>query len=102
MTESTSSRPGSRWLIHDMIIGLLAGAGVGSVVGVFISVRWFDNNLPTLAGALLGAAVGVMLLLRSHQRHDKFLTVTVVLSWVLLVASGSFIAALAFAIATFE
>jgi hypothetical protein len=103
MTSQTMpTKPGSQFLVHDVIIGLLAGAGVGSVIGVFIAVRWFDNNLVTLAGALVGAALGVMLLLRSHQRHDRFLTPAVVLSWVLLVASGAFIAALVFAIATFN
>lgn len=97
-----STKPGARFLIHDVIIGLLAGAGVGSVIGVFIAVRWFDNNLPTLAGALVGAAIGVAVLVSSHQRHDRFLTPAVVITWILLVASGAFIAALAFAIATFE
>lgn len=100
--DSMSTQPGSPWLIHDVLIGLLAGAGVGSLVGVFLAVRWFDNNIPTLIGAVAGAVVGILFLLKSHQRNDKFLTASVVVSWVLLVASGSFIAALAFAIATFE
>ena len=100
--ESTSVTPRSQWMIHDAIIGLLAGAGVGSLVGVFISVRWFDNNLITLASALVGTVVGVIALLRSHQRHARFLTTTVVVSWVLVVASGSLIAALALAIANFN
>ncbi len=100
--DSVATQTGSPWLIHDVLIGLLAGAGVGSLVGVFIAVRWFDTNIPTLVGALVGAAIGILILLKSHQRNEKFLTASVVLSWVLLVASGSFIAALAFAIATFE
>jgi hypothetical protein len=46
--------------------------------------------------------IGVVALVKSHQKHARFLTAAVVVWWVLLVASGSFIAALAFAIATFQ
>ncbi len=100
--ESTTVAPRSQWMIHDVIIGLLAGAGVGSLIGVFISVRWFDNNLVTVASTLVGIVVGVIALLRSHQRHGRFLTTTVIVSWVLVVASGSLITALALAIANFN
>ena len=99
--QTPSTTPGPKWLVHDAIIGSLSGIGVGSLVGLFISARWVDNNLVALAGALVGAVVGVVALLRSHQRHDSFVTASVVLSWLLLVASGALIAALAFAIATF-
>lgn len=100
--ERESVTQGTRWLIHDAIVGSLAGGGVGSLVGVFMSVRWFDNNLLTLAGAIIGAVVGVTVLLRSHQRSSTFLTTSVVVSWVLLLASGAVIAALASAIANFN
>jgi hypothetical protein len=99
--QSRSTTPAPRWLIHDLIIGSLSGIGVGSLVGLFISARWVDNNLVVLAGALVGAVVGVVVLLRSHQRHDRFVTTSVVLAWLLLVASGALIAALTSAIAKF-
>jgi len=100
--QSPSTTPAPKWLIHDVIIGSLSGMGVGSLVGLFISARWADNNLVVLAGAVVGAVVGVMALLRSHRRHARFVTASVVLSWLLLVASGALIAALASAIATFN
>ena len=100
--EQETVTRGPRWLIHDSIIGLFAGGGVGSLVGVFMSVRWFDSNLLTLVGAVAGAVVGVTALLGSHRRSKRFLTSSVVLSWVLLLASGAFIAGLANAIAKFN
>lgn len=99
--QSPSTTPAPRWLVHDVIIGSLAGIGVGSLVGLFVSARWVDSNLVPLAGALVGAVVGVVALLRSHRRRDRFVTTSVVLSWLLLVASGALLAALASAIATF-
>lgn len=98
--ETVTRKP--RWLIHDSIIGLLAGGGVGSLVAVFMSVRWFDSNLLTLVGAVTGAVVGMTALLRSHRRSKRFLTTSVVVSWVLLLGSGAFIAGLANAIANFN
>ena len=90
------------WLAHDLIVGLLTGTGVGTIAGLFIAVRLSDSNLFTLGGAIIGAIVGILLLFRSHQRHDRFLTTTVVVSWILLVLSASFIALLMSAIAAFN
>ncbi len=88
--------------IHDVIVGLLSGAGVGAIAGIFVAVRVSDNNLITLAGAVIGAIVGVMLLLKSHQkRPERFVTPMVITAWVLLVLSAFFIASLVFAIANF-
>lgn len=92
----------NRWMVHDVIIGLLTGAGVGSIIGVFVAVRVSDNNLITLIGAIVGAILGVILLMRSHQKHpDRFLTASVIVSWILLVLSAFFITALVLAIANF-
>jgi len=85
-----------------VIIGLLSGAGVGSIAGVFIAVRVSDNNLITLVGAVVGAIVGVILLIRSHQKNPgKFMTAGVIVAWILLILSAFFIASLVFAIANF-
>lgn len=99
-TQPTSAP--KNWMVHDVIIGLLAGAGVGSILGVFLAVRVSDNNLITLVGAVIGAIVGVILLMRSHQKHpDRFMTPGVIVAWILLILSAFFIASLIFAIANF-
>lgn len=102
MTVEVPQTTPNRWMVHDVIIGLLAGAGVGSILGVFAAVRVSDNNIITLVGAIVGAVIGVILLMRSHQKHpDRFLTAGVIVSWILLVGSAFFIAALVLAIANF-
>ncbi|MEX0796850.1 MAG: hypothetical protein WEB67_06230 [Acidimicrobiia bacterium] len=92
----------SLWLAHDLVVGLLTGTGVGSIVGLFIAARVSDNNLFVLGGAIIGAIVAILLLIRSHQRHDRFLTTAVVVSWILLILSVAFIALLVNAIANFN
>ncbi len=92
----------SLWLAHDMVIGLLTGAGVGSIAGLFVSARVSENNLFVLGGAIVGAIVAILLLVRSHQHHNRFLTTTVVVSWLLLVLAVAFIALLVNAIANFN
>jgi len=92
----------NRWMVHDVIAGLLAGAGVGSIIGAFAAVRFSENHVITLVGAIVGAVIGVILLLRSHQKNpDKFLTAAVIVSWILLALSVIFIASLVLAIANF-
>ncbi len=99
--ESPQATPNG-WMVHDVIIGLLAGAGVGSILGLFLAVRVSDNNMITLIAAIVGAIIGVILLMRSHQKHpEKFLTAAVIVSWILLLLSAFFIAALVLAIASF-
>jgi VIT1/CCC1 family predicted Fe2+/Mn2+ transporter len=90
------------WLAHDMIIGLLTGTGVGTIAGLFIAARLSESNLFTLGGAIVGAIIWILILVRSHQRHDRFLTTAVVVSWILLVLSVAFIALLISAIAAFN
>jgi hypothetical protein len=92
----------SLWLAHDLVVGLLTGAGVGSIAGLFISARVAENNLFVMGGAIVGAIGAILLLARSHQRHGRFLTTTVVVSWILLVLSVAFIALLVSAIANFN
>lgn len=95
--QETKPEPTSPlWLAHDLIVGLLTGTGVGTIAGLFISARL------SLGGAIIGAIVAILLLTRSHQRHDRFLTTTVIVSWILLVLSVAFIALLIAAIANFN
>lgn len=89
-------------MAHDLVVGLLAGTGVGSIAGLFISARVAENNLFVLGGAIVGAIVAILLLVRSHQRHSRFLTATVVVAWGLLILSVAFIALLVNAIANFN
>jgi len=100
--ETKPKTTSSLWLAHDLIVGLLTGTGVGTIAGLFISARLSDSNLYTLGGAIIGAIVAILLLVRSHQRHDRFLTTTVIVSWILLVLSVAFIALLVSAIANFN
>lgn len=100
--ESKPETVPALWLAHDLVIGLLTGTGVGSIAGLFISARIAENNLFVLGGAIIGAIVTILLLVQSHQRHDRFLTATVVVAWLLLILSVAFIALLVSAIANFN
>lgn len=90
------------WLAHDLVVGLLTGTGVGTIAGLFIAARLSDSYLFTLGGAIVGAIIWILILIRSHQRHERFLTTAVVVSWILLVLSVAFIALLINAIAAFN
>jgi hypothetical protein len=89
------------WRVHDIVVGLLAGFGVGTVAGLFIN-RLFDNNLVVLTTAVVGAVVGIYVLILNHQASGRFLSGVVVVSWLLLVLSSAFMAMLVWAVATFE
>ncbi|GEM_PF-1300493 len=103
-TITTSTVPASPpiwWRIHDIIVGLLSGFGVGTVAGLFIN-RLFDNAVVVLITAAIGAVIGIYVLIRNHQVSGRFISGVVVVSWVLLVLSAAFIATLVWAVATFE
>lgn len=89
------------WWLHDIGVGLLSGFGVGAVAGLFIN-RLFEDNVVVLISALVGAVIGVYVLVQNHRETDRFLSVVVVVSWVLLLLSAGFIALLVWAVATFE
>lgn len=101
MISNSNELSNTGWLVHDIAVGLLAGAGAGSIVGLLIAVRVSDNNIITLAGAVAGAGLAIFLLMRSHQRATHFLTPTVVIAWFALITSGLFIGLLISAIANF-
>jgi hypothetical protein len=101
--SATTAQSGARvwWRVHDVIVGLLSGFGVGTVAGLFMN-RLFENNVVVLMTAILGAVIGIYILIRNHQDASRFLTAIVVVSWVLLALSAAFIGMLIWAVATFE
>lgn len=101
ITTPTRTQPPIWWWVHDVVVGFLSGFGVGAVAGLFIN-RLFENNVVVLISAVLGAIAGIFILIQNHRRREKFLTVVVVASWVLLLLSAGFIALLVWAVATFE
>jgi ABC-type cobalamin transport system permease subunit len=100
VTTSRARRP-VWWWIHDIGVGLLSGFGVGVVAGLLIN-RLFENNVVVLICAMLGAIAAIYILIQNHRNATRFLSGVVVVSWVLLVLSGAFIALLVWAVATFE
>lgn len=97
-TTPQSTRP---WVVHDVLIGVLAGSGVGSLVGAFVSTRWLESGLIVVALTILGAILGVLALQSSHRHNDHFITAAVIAAWVALAVSGIVLITLALAIATF-
>lgn len=98
---ATDSRHPVWWWIHDIGVGLLAGFGVGSVAGLFLN-RLVENNVVVLICAVLGVIAGIWVLIQNHRGSQRFLSGVVVVSWVLLVLSGGFIAVFIWAILNFE
>lgn len=93
--------PGS-WRIHDYLVGILGGGGLGAVLGVFVAARVVDNNLVIAAGALVGALIGVMIMMQTRRNSDKFWTVSVIVMWIVAVGSAAFLILLYDAIRNFS
>ncbi|MEX1124689.1 MAG: hypothetical protein WD895_02855 [Acidimicrobiia bacterium] len=89
------------WKVHDTVIGLLAGFGIGVIAGLF-ATRISDTNAVVAVGGAVGAILGVLALWRSRRQSDGFVNAIVVIAWVLLVGSALFLTALVLAIANFE
>jgi hypothetical protein len=89
------------WRVHDIIVGLIAGFGVGVIAGLF-ATRLIDTNVIVAIGGAVGASFGVFALSRSRRREGGFVNAIVVIAWVLLVGSALFLTALVLAIANFE
>ena len=89
------------WRIHDVVIGLLAGFGVGVIGGLF-ATRLVASNVMVAVGGGIGAILGVLALWRSRRQPGGFVNAIIVIGWVLLVLSALFLTALVVAILNFE
>lgn len=83
----------TRWRLHDYLIGVLGGGGLGAVAGLFIAARLIDASVPvTLAvAAVVGAIVGVLMMMQTRRNNEGFWTVTTIFMWVVAVASIAFL-----------
>jgi hypothetical protein len=98
------SGDGSRWTAHDVIAGVLGGGGAGAVAGLILAVRWLDLDARwgLLGGAVVGSLIGILALINSHRESKGFVTVSVVVMWILALASGAFLYFLYEAIQDFQ
>ncbi len=92
----------SAWQVHDFLVGILGGGGLGAVVGVFVAARLVDNNLVMAAGAVIGALIGILIMMQTRRNNEGFWTVTVVVMWIVAVASVAFLVFLYDAIRNFS
>lgn len=100
-TPTASTPIPAWWKVHDVIVGLLAGFGVGVIAGLF-ATRIVETNLIVAIGGVVGAILGVFALVRSRRQPGGFVNAVVVIAWVLLIGSGLFLTALVLAVANFE
>ena len=89
------------WWVHDIVVGLLGGLGVGSVAGLFLN-RLVEDNIVVVVCAILGAIAGVVVLVLNHRGAHRFVNGVVVVSWVLLVLSAGFLGLFIWAVLNFE
>jgi hypothetical protein len=89
----TTNETRGRWTAHDIIAGVLGGGGAGAVAGLFVAVRGldFDSRWGLLIGAVAGSIIGILMLMSSHRESKGFLTITVMVMWILALASGAFL-----------
>jgi hypothetical protein len=72
-----------RFAIHDWVVGILAGAGVGGFAGMFLTARVLDNPLMMIGTVLVGIVLGVLALRASHRNSDRLVNPVVVIAWLL-------------------
>lgn len=91
MTNSNPAPAG--WRLHDTLIGVLGGGGLGAVIGLYAAARVLDTSVPVTIGvaALIGAIVGVMMMLQTRRNSDGFWTTTTIVMWIIAVASIAFL-----------
>jgi len=93
------------WLVHDLIVGIAGGLVIGFIGGLLLAAAFSGAGpLPDLlvvAGPIAGTATAVTMLIRSHRDRGRFLTLTVVVIWVVTVVAVAFFIALLSAISSF-
>lgn len=72
-----------RLALHDWLVGIVAGAGVGAFAGMFLVARVADNVLLMVFAALVGIVLGVLALRASHRNSDRLVNPVVVIVWIL-------------------
>ena len=91
MTAQGVASPG--WRLHDYLIGIVGGGGLGAVAGLFIAARVIDISVPVAmaVAAVVGAIVGVLMMMQTRRNSEGFWTVTTIFMWVVAVASVAFL-----------
>lgn len=100
MSQSTTV-PNS-WRMHDYLVGILGGGGLGATIGVFLAARVVDSDLVIGAAAVIGALVGILVMMQTRRNSEGFWTVTVIVMWIIAVASIAFLVLLYDAIRNFS
>jgi len=99
MTDRPDSGENPGWLIHDLVIGVLAGGAAGMVIGLFALAR-VDNRW--LAGIAVVVIISTVFgLLRWERNRRRGAGPITVLTWVVMVLSIGFIALLVSALRNF-
>lgn len=99
MTNAPDSGDHVGWLAHDIVVGAIAGASVGLVIGLFALAR-ADSWL--LAGAAIAAfVVATIALLRWERNNREGPGPVTILTWVAMVVSIGFIALIISALRNF-
>ncbi len=99
--SQTTTVPSS-WRAHDYLVGILGGGGLGAILGVFLAARVVDSDLVIGAGAVIGALVGILVMMQTRRNSEGFWTVTVIVMWIIAVASIAFLVLLYDAIRNFS
>jgi hypothetical protein len=88
--------------IHDLALGLAAGAGAGLVAGLFGAARLAGGPWFPLGGVPAGGLLGLWWLGRLDPDRPRLITPRVAVAWLILAGSIVFLGGLAAAIARFE
>ncbi len=87
------------WLVHDVVVGALAGASAGLVIGLFALARvesWILGGVAVTACVIAGIA-----LLRWERNHRAGVGIVTVLAWVVMIGSIGMIALIVTALRNF-